>query len=406
MSTETIGIGGATVQPAAAEVRPVTKVRLFYIDNIRTLLISMVVLVHLAATYGFAGDWDYHEVGEVSPLAFFLVVMLQAIGTAFAMGLFFLIAGYFTPRAYDRKGAKSFLLERFKRLGIPLVLFEVVLNPPIHYAIAVHEGEFQGSFLSYLLFYPTDVSSFGDGPVWFLVALLIFSVCYTLWRIVTGILPARSQKGGLLDVALPGNGAIALFALAIGLVTFVVRIWSPWGRYLEPWHLEPAHFPQYVAMFVIGILALRRGWQIESFRAQARTWRWIALIFVLLVPVLAVAAGALTGSLDERGAGGLNWLSLAYSVWEGFMCVAMSITVLALFAQRFNRQGHLARTLSDNCFAVYILHSIVIIPLALALSGIHMNLGLKFLLVTPVAMTLCYLVAYYFRKIPLVRSIL
>jgi glucan biosynthesis protein C len=84
----------------------------------------------------------------------------------------------------------------------------------------------------------------------------------------------------------------------------------------------------------------------------------------------------------------------------------MSISILALFARRFNRQGRLARMLSDNCFAVYILHSIVIIPLALVLSGLHMNLGLKFLVVAPVAMALCYMVAYYFRKIPIVRGIL
>lgn len=205
---------------------------------------------------------------------------------------------------------------------------------------------------------------------------------------------------------MPGNRAIALFALAIGLITFAVRIWSPWGRYIEPWHLEPAHFPQYVAMFVIGILVLRRGWQIESFQAQAKVWRWVALLFVFLVPVLAVAAGALEGSLDERGAGGLNWLSLSYSVWEGFMCVAMCLVVLDLFSRRFNRQGRLARILSDNSFAVYVLHSVVIIPLALALSGLQMDLSLKFLLVAPVALTFCYFVAYTLRRIPLVRSIL
>ena len=405
MSTEIIGIGGAISQ-TAAEVQPVVKPRLLYIDNIRSFLIISVVLVHLSATYGFAGDWDYHEVGEVSPLAFFLVVLLQAIGTAFVMGLFFLIAGYFTPRAYDRRGPKGFLLERFRRLGIPLVFFEIVLNPPIHYAVAVHEGKFQGSFWSYLPFYPGDVGSFGDGPVWFLVALMIFSVCYALWRIITRVPLARSWRRISGEDRMPGNRAIALFALAIGLITFAVRIWSPWGRYIEPWHLEPAHFPQYVAMFVIGILVLRRGWQIESFQAQAKVWRWVALLFVFLVPVLAVAAGALEGSLDERGAGGLNWLSLSYSVWEGFMCVAMCLVVLDLFSRRFNRQGRLARILSDNSFAVYVLHSVVIIPLALALSGLQMDLSLKFLLVAPVALTLCYFVAYTLRRIPLVRSIL
>jgi hypothetical protein len=35
-----------------------------------------------------------------------------------------------------------------------------------------------------------------------------------------------------------------------------------------------------------------------------------------------------------------------------------------------------------------------------------MNLGLKFAWVAPLAVTLCYLVAYLIRKIPFVRSVL
>ncbi len=176
--------------------------------------------------------------------------------------------------------------------------------------------------------------------------------------------------------------------------------------YFEPWHLEYAHAPQYIALFVVGLVAYRRNW-LETFtEAQARPWRWIALVFILLLPALAVAAGALTGQLDERGAGGLNWLSLAYSLWEGFMCVSMVIVVLAWFRKRFDHQGRLAKVMSDNSFAVYILHPIIIVPLALALSGIQVNLGLKFILVAPLAVTLCYLVAYLVRKIPFVRSVL
>ena len=138
-----------------------------------------------------------------------------------------------------------------------------------------------------------------------------------------------------------------------------------------------AHAPQYIALFVVGLVAYRRNW-LETFtEAQARPWRWIALIFILLLPALVVAAGALTGKLDERGAGGLNWLSLAYSLWEGFMCVSMVIVVLAWFRKRFDHQGRLAKVMSDNCFAVYILHPLIIVPLALALSGIQLNLGLQ-----------------------------
>ena len=126
---------------------------------------------------------------------------------------------------------------------------------------------------------------------------------------------------------------------------------------------------------------------------------------MLLLPVLAVASGALTGELDERGAGGVNWISLAYSIWEGFTCLAMVITVLAWFRQRFNHQGRLVRAMSEASFAVYVLHPIIIVSLALVVSGIPINPTLMFLIAAPLAVALCYIIAYYFRKLPLVRNI-
>jgi glucan biosynthesis protein C len=405
MSTSAVDVISTTAQPAAAEVRSATRPRLLYIDNVRTALITLVVLGHVAIMYGAEGDWYYHEAGEESTVAFIIFMPLLAIGAAFLLGLFFMIAGYFAPRAYDRKEAGAFIVDRFKRLGLPLLFYEVVIRPPINYAVDAHEG-YQGSLWQWLTSFVEGLQSFADGPVWFLEVLLLFSILYALGRLATASAPARLSSEGHSNGVIPGNGVIALFALVVGLATFVVRIWAPVNDYLEPWHLEPAHLPQYGAMFVVGIVAYRRNWLVRFPAAQARTWRWITLMLVLLLPALVVAAGALTGELDERGSGGLNWLSLAYSVWEGFMCVAMSITVLAWFRQRFDRQGHLARAMSETCFAVYVLHPIVIVPLALALSGIQLNLGLKFVLVAPVAVALCYLVAYYVRKLPYFRNIL
>jgi glucan biosynthesis protein C len=405
VATGTIDIERAVPQPATAEVWSVGKARLLYIDNVRTSLITLVVLCHLAVTYGAEGAWYYSEAGEMSTAAFIFIMPLLAIGVAFSLGLFFMIAGYFTPRAYDRKGAGPFVLDRLKRLGLPLLFYDVLILPLISYAVYVHNGS-QGSLWPWLTRYVQDHLSFADGPVWFLEALLIFSLLYALWRLVTKPPPARQPSEARSDDTVPGNGTIALLALAVGVATFVVRIWARVNVYFEPWHLEFAHFPQYIAMFAAGIVAYRHNWFVEFSAAQARTWRWVALVFVLLLPLLVVAAGALTGELDERGGGGLNWLSLAYSIWEGFMCAAMSITVLAWFRKRFDRQGRLALAMSETCFAVYVLHPIVIVPLALALSGIRLNLGLKFILVAPVAVALCYLVGYYVRKLPLLRSVL
>jgi surface polysaccharide O-acyltransferase-like enzyme len=405
MTTQAIKTAQANVPPVAAAARSAGKARFLYLDNLRMAVITLVVVMHVAIMYGSEGNWYYYEAGETNTLAFVIMALLGGIGTAFTMGLLFLVAGYFTPRAYDRKGAGHFLVDRFKRLGLPLLFYGVVILPVISYLLDLQEG-YQGSLEQWLVDYFRGVQSLADGPVWFLMELLIFSIGYALWRLMAD----RARKDAPLDRSgetnPPGNWAIAAFALGIGVVTFVVRIWAVVGVYYEPWHLEPAHAPQYIALFVVGTMAYRGNWLGKFSEAQARPWRWIALFFILLMPALVVAAGALSGQLDPQGAGGLNWLSLAYSLWEGFMCVSLVIVVLAWFRKRFNHQGRLAKLMSDNCFAVYVLHPIVIVPLALALSGVVLNLSLKFVLVAPVAVALCYLLAYLIRKIPFVRSVL
>ena len=65
----------------------------------------------------------------------------------------------------------------------------------------------------------------GSGPLWFVETLLIFSVVYVGWRLVVPARPASST----VDTQFPGNGMIALFALLLGIVSFVVRLWRPIG---------------------------------------------------------------------------------------------------------------------------------------------------------------------------------
>ena len=401
MSMQTVEARSGSVASAAAETQTGVKARLLYLDNLRTAAITLVVLGHVAVSYGAGGDWYLHGEGRASLLAFVLMLPLMAIGAAFMMGLLFLIAGYFTPRSYDRKGPGPFLVDRLKRLGIPLLLFAIVINPLIEYLVETHTGKFQGSYWRFIPPYIRNLDTAGFGVTWFLEALLIFSIFYILWRLLTQSAPQRNAPNS----AVPGNRRIALFALVLGLATFLVRILAPVNTYFEPEHLEFAHFPQYVAMFAVGTVSYRRNWLVTFSDAQARPWRWVALVCVLLLPVLAVASGALTGELDERGAGGVNWISLAYSIWEGFTCLAMVITVLAWFRQRFNHQGRLVRAMSEASFAVYVLHPIIIVSLALVVSGIPINPTLMFLIAAPLAVALCYIIAYYFRKLPLVRNI-
>ncbi len=400
MAAQMVRTEAVHARSIGVEARSSASPRLLYIDNLRILLSVLVIVFHLAITYGAEGDWSYEEEGQISMAAAGTMTLFVAICQAFFMGLFFMIAGYLSPSSYDRKGIGPYLVDRLKRLGIPLVFYQVVIKPPLSYVLWVHEG-YRGSFWGFLPPYLANLDSLGDGPLWFVGALLVFSVCYALWRFLARRAPALAQ----IDSSAPGSVTIALFALVLGLVTFLVRIGYPVGWNLEPVHWQLAHLTQYIALYVVGIVAYRRNWFVGLGDGQGRAWLWVALALAPLFPAMLLAGGALEGDLTPF-MGGVHWQALAYSVWEQFMCVAMVVGLLVLFRNRLNHQGWLGRAMSAAAYAAYVLFAPVIVLLALALSGIRLNMALKFVLVSPVAVILCFLAGHYVRKLPLARDIL
>lgn len=86
--------------------------------------------------------------------------------------------------------------------------------------------------------------------------------------------------------------------------------------------------------------------------------------------------------------------------------MGMIVVLLVWFREKLNRQGTVAKGMSDSTFAVYFVHAPVLVFLALAFQDITLHPLLKWVLVSPVAIVLCFGIAYLLRKLPLVRRIL
>jgi peptidoglycan/LPS O-acetylase OafA/YrhL len=112
--------GAASAAPAPGAAPPRAKTtRLLYLDNLRIVLICGVLTIHLGGTYGAIGSWMYRDPAANDVFTSTFLSILDGIGMACGMGLFFLLAGYFTPGSYDREGGASFVRDRLIRLGIP-----------------------------------------------------------------------------------------------------------------------------------------------------------------------------------------------------------------------------------------------------------------------------------------------
>jgi fucose 4-O-acetylase-like acetyltransferase len=228
-----------------------TASRLYYIDNMRVMLISLIVLIHLAITYGAPGDWYYQEVltDDINILSLILYSLFNATVQAFALGLFFMISGYFTAASFDRKGARRFIKDRLKRLGIPLVCYVMILNPVLEFILHKFVYEGQQSFAGFMIQFFKNKRTVAAGPLWFVEALLLFSLVYVCWRFATKHTFDKSR----FVWRVPGNGAIVLFAGIVGLMTFAVRLIFPvfWSWALLGFQFP--HFSQYIMFFIAGI---------------------------------------------------------------------------------------------------------------------------------------------------------
>jgi hypothetical protein len=382
------------------DTQPLRQGRLLYIDNLRVVLTALVILHHLAITYGAPGIWYYNEAGMMSDVSSILMTLFLAINQSFFMGFFFMVSSYFSPGSYDRHGAGPYARERLKRLGIPLLFYIIIISPLLNYVLALSRG-FKGNLLEFIPGFIGNQPGLDVGPLWFVAALLFFSLIYVLWRLIFQPKPitqnAESQK--------LGNMKIVVFAATLGVITFVVRIWFPVGWEFMLLHWQFSHFTQYIALFVIGLIAYKRGWFAGLTDVQGKKWLWVVIALILLFPVIFVLGGAIEGNL-EPFMGGIHWQSFVYSLWEQFMCVAMVVTLVVWFRKGFNNQKTLGRALSSGAYATYVFHAPVIVLLALGLRGIKMDMALKFIWVAPIALVLSFLIGYLVKKLPIVRNIL
>ncbi len=402
MTTQIIDMKKVGTQISAAEAKSPARPRLFFIDNLRILLIALVVLHHLAITYGHSGGWYYYE-GQPDMVTSIVFTLFNAVNQAFFLGFFYMISGYFTPGSYDRKGAGPFLKDRLLRLGIPL-LFYIIVFDPLLYALAVNVHSFEGTLWEFLARYfeaqYLENFSLGTGPLWFVEALLIFNLIYVLWRRLAKPVTTPPRP----DSKTPDNLAIAVFALLLGVVTFIVRIWLPMGWNFAPLNLQFPYFPQYIALFVLGLIAYRRNWFMGISEATGKLWQRITIFLIVLLPIVFVAGGA--GEDPTPFLGGIHWQAFVFALWEQSLCMGMVISLLIWFRKRYNHQGSLAKAMSASAYTVFIIHAPVAVLVALALSGISLYPLIKFPLVALIVVPLCFLLSNYIRKLPLARSIL
>ena len=358
------------------------------IDRIRIAMTVLVILHHTAIVYGGAGGWFWREQPNASNP---WLVMFNAVNQAYFMGLFFLLAGYYTPRSYDRKGMGRFLADRLLRLGLPLLAFFFLLHPMTVALARMSEGHPFWRGWGQMI----AGRAFGPGPLWFAEALLLFAIGYAAWRATWR---GRDMSRGAWT-ALPSHGMLALAAIAIGFAAFLVRLVVPVGE--EVLWLQLGYFPCYILLFVAGCAAARSRLLEHISLRQARPWMIVSAVAILLLPaVILTRSGA--GAFE----GGWTLNALFYALWDAL--VAWGV-ILGLFwaAQIWGRRPTpLSDWLGRGAFGAFIVHPPVIVALSVWAVPWHAAPLLKFATIGAAACAGSFIASALLRAVPGVRRII
>jgi glucans biosynthesis protein C len=272
---------------------------------------------HAAQAYGPTGGfWPVHDRAQSGWFSPFYTA-----NAAFGMGLMFLLAGYFVPPSCDRNGALNFLKRRWERIGIPLLTLVLLVHLPAVYLLGSQPPP--AEFIQHLY-------ERGWQPIylhlWFVAHLLLYTAAYVAWRQLAAPPAVKSPR----RLQLPNHAVIVAFVFALALIIWIVRVWYPtdrWAPMLWVMPAEPAHLPQYLALFVVGIAAYRGDWFRRMPASSGLIWLGIGLIASVGI-YLTYAVGQWNALMAT---GGLSLSSLMRSVWENLIAVSLSIGLIVAF---------------------------------------------------------------------------
>jgi fucose 4-O-acetylase-like acetyltransferase len=317
--------------------------RIQWMDNLRTIIILLVVLYHVGGVYEAAGMWGWFWIVD-DPATISWVGILGIVFDIFMMPTLFLISGYLAPASLKNRTGWEFLKGKLKRLMIPWAIAVFTLIPLYKVIFLYSRNLPQEHWTTY--FHITNPNS--QNWLWFLPVLFLFNVLYLLLSKANIRIPNISLKGAVLVIFLIGF----VYSYSIGIV-LGFRSWT-----LTPLiDFENERLLIYFMMFLLGVLCFRldvfaQKPQRKTLYTVVSSIAWIPVtvhIFARLYPIFYPQGFSVTPLYRL-----IWWLSFDLSL----LCLVY--VMVESFWRYFDRTGSIWSELNRNSYGVYIIHVIII----------------------------------------------
>jgi glucan biosynthesis protein C len=332
-----------------------TPKRSYYVDWLRVLAILALFPFHAGQIYNEAAFYVKDKVS--SPVITGICDFIYQ----WHMPLLMFLAGIGSCYALRFRSGKKYMLERFKRLFIPLVFGTLVLVPTLTYFRMFgdpnrvwHEGfshnAIPGFDKSYLEYYPDFFNgiypngNFEWGHLWFLAYLFTFSLIA-----LPIFLYLKSEKGrwvieSLKKIASKSYG-IFLFFIPIAVIELLLRRAYPnMQNLISDW----ANFLMFITVFIYGFIMVSDDKFEEAIERHWKAALTCGLLIAISLSVVNVAQ--IQTGLNEATFYIVEMILRGISIW----CCLIGFLG---FGKRFlNRGGKFINYANEATLPVYIIH--------------------------------------------------
>ena len=368
--------------------------RVVFLDNIRWLMIVLVVMLHSGVAYSRTVPWWY--VLDARRSQFFDV--LNFVLDVALMPVVFFIAGYFSIPSFRRRGAGGFATAKLKRLGIPLVLLTVLYTPIIPY-IRYHQSMPDPSgFFPYWkaqiatvfdmgFVHAQDTATillhsdeFAQHHLWFLSLLLFFFLCFAAAAVIIRKLKKRNgfeSEHRKEESSRSMLKALLMAGVVMSLGFAIINLLSRDGAWFKVGNLllfQPSRVPIYAGLFLLGIYGHSRDWFTNHpMPGTVRAWGIASLVMTLFL--LALAESFYAHHPAPFG------VALTHGLARTFFCIAIIGLLTSIGSRHWNRTTRLNRSLAASSYDIYLLHLPIVVILQFAFLTATLPMVIKFVII-------------------------
>ena len=364
--------------------RDVTKgKRIYFLDNLRTFMIFLVVLYHAGLVYESSGAVGFFWIVD-DPATNNVVGILNLIIDIFIMAIIFFVAGYFTPLSLEKKKGWRFVWTKFKRLMIPWLIAVFTLIP-LYKMIFLYSRDLpQQSWTTYFHF---SNGLFSQNWLWFLPVLFLFNILYPVFSRISVDIPGITLKRAVWAVFIIG------FIYSICMDVFGGKGWTK-TAFID---FQNERLLTYFLYFLLGSLCYKlkifeSGWKSKRLYMIINCISWIpiTLYLVFLLNIFINPNNFIISQFVDR-------LVIRFNFHLTILC--MLYVMVNTFRYYLDKEGTIGKELNRNSYNVYILHVVVIGVIASALLKVAVPSLLKYAIVVVSTFIGCNLLSSLYRGV-------